>query len=54
MPAKNKGRGRAPKNQHQLCAPLPEGEVLTDLKRKTWTIGKALGKGGFGLIYTGG
>ena len=53
MPPKGKGRGKAPKNQHKLCQPLPKGEVLTDLRKKSWKLGDALGSGGFGLIYTG-
>lgn len=53
MPVKGKGRAKSSKNQHKLCKPLPNGEVLTDLQKKSWKIGKPIGSGGFGLIYTG-
>ena len=33
--------------------PLPEGEVLKDVRKKEWKLGSALGSGGFGLIYRG-
>lgn len=34
-----------------LAAPLPVGEVVTDVLKKPWKIGKSIGSGGFGLIY---
>lgn len=38
-------------NGHRLPDPLPAGEILTDLCRKQWRLGKAVGLGGFGEIY---
>ncbi|XP_016100132.1 serine/threonine-protein kinase VRK2 isoform X2 [Sinocyclocheilus grahami] len=40
----------APK-KYTLPRPLPEGHILTDSEKKSWRIGKIIGKGGFGLIY---
>ncbi|XP_026079296.1 serine/threonine-protein kinase VRK2 [Carassius auratus] len=40
----------APK-KYTLPRPLPEGCILTDSEKKSWRIGKIIGKGGFGLIY---
>lgn len=40
-------------NGHRLPDPLPAGEILTDLCRKQWRLGKAVGLGGFGEIYLG-
>uniref|UniRef100_A0A673J6B5 non-specific serine/threonine protein kinase n=1 Tax=Sinocyclocheilus rhinocerous TaxID=307959 RepID=A0A673J6B5_9TELE len=40
----------APK-KYTLPRPLPEGYILTDSEKKSWRIGKIIGKGGFGLIY---
>ena len=52
MPPKaKKGKGKPP--QHVLCAPLQSGTQLRDLRKKTWTVGSSIGKGGFGLIYKG-
>ncbi|KAH6926960.1 hypothetical protein HPB50_024297 [Hyalomma asiaticum] len=42
---------RVAANGHRLPDPLPAGEVLTDLSRKQWRLGKAVGLGGFGEIY---
>uniref|UniRef100_A0A8C2B2I4 non-specific serine/threonine protein kinase n=1 Tax=Cyprinus carpio TaxID=7962 RepID=A0A8C2B2I4_CYPCA len=42
----------APK-KNTLPRPLPEGYILTDSEKKSWRIGKIIGKGGFGLIYLG-
>ncbi|XP_043111753.1 serine/threonine-protein kinase VRK2-like isoform X2 [Puntigrus tetrazona] len=40
-----------PPKKYTLPRPLPEGYVLTDSEKKSWRIGKIIGKGGFGLIY---
>jgi len=32
---------------------LPEGVILTDLRKGEWKVGKPIGSGGFGLIYLG-
>nr|CAB3267652.1 serine/threonine-protein kinase VRK1 [Phallusia mammillata] len=50
MPPKAKGKGKAPKG-HVLCAELPEGTILKDLRKNTWKVGNSIGSGGFGLIY---
>jgi len=34
-----------------LAPPVPLGTVIKDSRLKTWTIGKAIGAGGFGAIY---
>ncbi|CAF0943761.1 unnamed protein product [Adineta steineri] len=36
---------------YELAEPFTNGTILTDLCRKTWTIGKTIGQGGFGCIY---
>lgn len=38
-------------NGYRLPDPLPDGEVVLDNTRNQWTIGKAIGCGGFGEIY---
>jgi len=53
MPPKGRGKARAPKNQHKHCSSLPPNEVLCDLRKKDWRLGKSIGSGGFGLIYLG-
>ena len=45
-------KGKGPKAS-KLPDPLPEGEILKDIRKGQWKIGKAIGAGGFGLIYTG-
>ena len=39
-------------NGYLLSDPLPEGLVIKDLRKKTWKIGRSIGLGGFGEIYT--
>ena len=39
-------------NGYILPDPLPEGTVITDLKNKKWRLGKSIGLGGFGEIYS--
>lgn len=39
-------------NGYILPDPLPEGTVVTDLKNKKWRLGKSIGLGGFGEIYS--
>ena len=45
-------KARGPKAS-KLPDPLPEGDILKDIKKGQWKIGKAIGAGGFGLIYSG-
>eukprot|EP00057_Strongylocentrotus_purpuratus_P013099 XP_011667573.1 PREDICTED: serine/threonine-protein kinase VRK1-like [Strongylocentrotus purpuratus] len=42
-----KGRKKA----YKLPDPLPEGDVLQDVRKKEWRLGKPIGQGGFGMIY---
>jgi len=39
-------------NGYLLPEPLPQGLVVTDLRKQKWKIGKSIGLGGFGEIYT--
>lgn len=39
-------------NGYILPDPLPQGLVLTDLKKQRWKLGKSVGLGGFGEIYS--
>lgn len=34
-----------------IAPPISEGHNLRDSKQRTWTVGKAIGSGGFGAIY---
>lgn len=38
-------------NGHRLPDPLPKGEILTDVMKCKWKLGKSIGLGGFGEIY---
>jgi hypothetical protein len=46
-------RPRAKKSRaYKMPPPLPAGQVLTDVTGKhSWTLGRSVGKGGFGEIY---
>lgn len=33
-------------------APIPNGEILTDVTRQQWKVGPSIGSGGFGEIYS--
>ncbi|CAI8005897.1 Serine/threonine-protein kinase VRK1 [Geodia barretti] len=46
-------RPRAKKSRaYKMPPPLPSGQVLTDVTGKhSWTLGRSVGKGGFGEIY---
>ena len=54
MPPKKAGGGAKKKtaNGYKFPEHLNEGTTLTDLTKKQWVLGKTLGKGGFGEIYT--
>jgi len=54
MPPKKAGGGAKKKtaNGYKFPDHLTEGTILTDLAKKQWVLGKTLGKGGFGEIYT--
>jgi len=46
----NKPR-RSP-NGYILADPLPEDLIITDLRKQKWKIGKSIGLGGFGEVYS--
>ncbi|XP_077138877.1 serine/threonine-protein kinase VRK2 isoform X2 [Ranitomeya variabilis] len=41
-----------PIRRSKLPAPLPEGLIIADTCKKSWRLGRKLGQGGFGLIYS--
>lgn len=45
---------RAPrkKNGYQMPDPISAGEILTDLSKGQWILGKSIGVGGFGEVYS--
>ncbi|CAF1623111.1 unnamed protein product [Adineta ricciae] len=45
------GRKKTAAALYELAEPFSSGTVLTDLCRKTWSIGQPIGQGGFGCIY---
>lgn len=47
-PLKRKGA-----NAYKLPDPISAGEILTDVAKKQWILGKSIGVGGFGEIYSG-
>lgn len=52
----NKVVKRAPKKKgaklYKMPDPISPGEVLTDLTKKQWILGKSVGTGGFGEVYS--
>lgn len=55
MAAKGGKKGPAKKgaNGYKMPDPINAGEILTDMAKKQWIIGKSIGVGGFGEIYSG-
>ncbi|UJR36988.1 hypothetical protein I4U23_029696 [Adineta vaga] len=45
------GRKKTSAALYELAEPFSNGTILTDLCRKTWSIGQPIGQGGFGCIY---
>lgn len=41
------------KGAYKLPDPISVGEILTDMAKKQWILGKSIGIGGFGEIYSG-
>lgn len=39
------------KNGYKMPEPIPKGTILTDIAKKQWRLGSAIGLGGFGEIY---
>lgn len=52
MAAKGAKRAKKGPNGYKLPEPIPQGEILTDLSKQQWIIGKSIGVGGFGEIYS--
>jgi len=48
--SENESRPRG-SNGFKLPDPIPEGEVLTDMTKQKWKLGKSIGVGGFGEVY---
>ncbi|XP_012257149.2 serine/threonine-protein kinase VRK1-like [Athalia rosae] len=52
MPGKGAMKSKKGANGYKLPDPIPVGEVLTDMLKKSWIIGPSIGVGGFGEIYS--
>ncbi|XP_032685595.1 serine/threonine-protein kinase VRK1-like [Odontomachus brunneus] len=52
MAAKVAKRAPRKKNGYQMPEALPPGEILTDISKKQWILGKSIGVGGFGEVYS--
>ena len=48
MPPKKGRKGAA---GYRLPAPMEPGTTLTDLAKRSWVLGAAVGTGGFGALY---
>ena len=44
---------KKPAQIHKLPDPIREGEVVKDIQKRQWRLGKSIGVGGFGEIYAG-
>jgi hypothetical protein len=44
---------RVASNGNRLPDPIREGEVLVDITKSHWKLGRSIGVGGFGEIYLG-
>ena len=38
---------------HKLPEPIRDGEIIRDVQKRQWRLGKSIGVGGFGEIYAG-
>jgi vaccinia related kinase len=38
---------------HKLPDPIRDGEIVRDIQKRQWRLGKSIGVGGFGEIYAG-
>ncbi|XP_011693702.1 PREDICTED: serine/threonine-protein kinase VRK1-like [Wasmannia auropunctata] len=54
MAAKAAKPKRAPKKKggYQMPEPIPAGEILSDISKGKWILGKSIGVGGFGEVYS--
>jgi len=41
------------KGGYQMPEPIPAGEILRDISKGQWILGKSIGVGGFGEVYSG-
>merc|ERR1711976_455638 len=48
----NEYKPRRSPNGYILADKLPEGLIVTDLRKQQWRLGKSVGLGGFGEIYS--
>jgi len=46
---------KAPKKKggYLMPEPIPAGEILMDISKSQWMLGKSIGVGGFGEVYSG-
>lgn len=48
---------RAPKKKaaklYKMPDPISPGEILADITKRQWILGKSIGIGGFGEVYSG-
>lgn len=44
---------RVASNGNRLPDPIREGEILVDITKNQWKLGRSVGVGGFGEIYLG-
>jgi len=52
MAAKNVRRPKK-KGGYLMPDPISAGEILTDMSKGQWILGKSIGVGGFGEVYSG-
>ena len=52
QPEEQPAKPRRSPNGYILPDPLPSGLIITDLRKQQWKIGKSVGLGGFGEIYS--
>lgn len=51
--AKKGQRKLAAKRLYDFPEPMPVGEILEDMQKRQWKLGKSVGRGGFGELYIG-
>ncbi|KYM97523.1 PREDICTED: serine/threonine-protein kinase VRK1-like [Cyphomyrmex costatus] len=52
MAAKAAKRIPKKKKGYQMPEPIPDGEILKDISKGQWILGKSIGVGGFGEVYS--
>jgi len=53
MAAKGAKKISKKKRIYEMPEAIPAGEIITDMKKGQWILGKSIGVGGFGEIYSG-